>query len=158
MNTILLQIKLLLKIITLTRRQLLIQIAKDHLGVDASPLDRASDEFGCAESVTEILVKAGMFDRVITGTWTLYDALNKDRHWTLTDKPEPGCIVLSPTGESRKGKRAPIVGHVGIVIENDMILSSDSYTGKWAAHYSIKTWRDRYETYGGYPMLYYKYI
>lgn len=144
--------------ITILRRKLILSISADYLGIDFTPHDIVPDEFGCAEAVTTILKKTGTFHAIIPGTWTLYDALNRSRHWTPSQKPKPGDIIISPTGESRLGRKAPFVGHVGIVGKNGLIFSNDSYSGKWKAHYTIQSWKDRYQGEGGYPVLYYTYI
>lgn len=157
MNGLLEQLKLILKLLTALRSKLIVSIAKDHLGIDASPLDRAADEYGCAESVTEILNKAVGFP-IITGTWTLNDYLMRHAKWVPTQHPKPGDIIISPTGTSKKGKKAPFVGHVGIMGDNGIIMANDSYTGKWSAHYTLKTWKERYEDKGGYPTYYYTLI
>lgn len=146
-------IKLLAQI-TILRRTLLGLLCKMYLGKDFTPFDYTPDEVACAEATTTILKMAGMFPRIITGTYTLYDALNKDKNWTVTNNPQEGDIVISPTGLGSKTMR----GHVGIVGPNGLIYSNDSYTGLWATHYTIDTWTKRYKGQGGYPVLFYTYI
>lgn len=150
-------IKLLAQI-TILRRQLISLYCKLFLGKDFTPLDTIADEVACAEAVTTLLTKTGTFNKVIAGTWTLWDALNRDKHWVVTTNPQPGDIIISPTGMSRYIGKAPFPGHVGILGENGLVYSNDSYTGLWATHYTIKTWRDRYEKRGGYPVYFYTYI
>lgn len=149
-------IQILAKLLFL-RKKLIVAIAKDHLGKDASPIDRVSDEVGCAESVTEILNKAITFP-IITGTWTLNDYLQRDRRFSPAETPEPGDVIISPTGTSKKGKKAPFVGHTGIMGENGVIYNNNSYTGKWLATYTLETWKQRYAHEGGYPVYIYRLI
>lgn len=157
MKTILYQLQQIIKLLTATRHKLIVSVAKDHLGIDASPRDRATDEYGCAESVTEILVKVGVFNRIITGTWTLMEAMQSDPHWWPVIDPQPGDVLVSPTGESKLGRKAPFVGHTAIVGDNRILMSNDSYSGKWMANYTIDTWKERYVKKGGYPMLFFRY-
>lgn len=145
-----------MELISALRRKLIYSIALDYLGKDASPYDRVDDVVGCAESVTEILRKA-VGTPVITGTWTLDDYLNRSKHWIPVAKPQAGDVLVSATGKSSRGKKAPFRGHTGIVGERGVILSNDSYTGKWLAGYTIDTWRERYLHKGGYPINYYRY-
>lgn len=145
----------LLAAITILRRLLLHKKAINHLGIDASPSDAADDVLGCAESVTEIIKQVLPDFPVILGTWTLDDRFFKDRRFMITQTPQPGDIVISPTGTSKLGRKAPIRGHVGIIGENNIIMSNDSYTGKWMANYTIETWRKRYQDLGGYQVTFY---
>lgn len=145
MTGLLLQLKLLLRVLTLTRRKLIYQTALDTLGVDASPNDLAPDELGCAESVTNILNRT-VGTRIITGTWTLNQYFLGSDDWETVYDPQPGDIVISPTGEGGKGK----VGHTGIVGQNGIIMSNSSYTGKWSANYTVDSWREYYKTFPTY--------
>ena len=144
----------LLAMVGLLRRRLILSLAKDHLGKDASPKDRATDEYGCAESVTEILNKAIGFP-IITGTWTLDSYLSQDKRFAPTQDPHPGDILVSPTGTSKLGKKAPFVGHTAIVGENGILYSNDSYTGRWMANYTLDSWKARYVDKGKYDMRFY---
>jgi len=135
------------------RRQLIYRTALDTIGVDASPNDLAPDEFGCAESVSLILNRAIGFP-TITGTYTLNQRLQSDRRFAPTNTPRPGDIIISPTG-MRLGPSKINNGHVGIVGNNNSIMSNDSYTGKWMANYTIDTWRKRYQQDGKYPVFFY---
>lgn len=132
---------------------LIISLAKDHLGKDASPLDRANDELGCAESVTEILNKAVGFP-IVTGTWTLNRILERDRRFAPAHTPEPGMIAVAPTGMGKRGT----IGHTWIVGEMGIWYSNDSYSGKWMANYTEKTAYENYTKEKGIPIYLYKLI
>jgi len=132
------------------------RIAKDFLGMDASPDDAAPDELGCAESVTEILKAAGCMPYVDTSTYRMYRYFRADKNWELVEDPQEGDVVLSPTGHSSK-RPVPFVGHTGIVGANGTIMASDSRTGKFMSNYTIDLWRGRWVKRGGYKMLFYRY-
>jgi len=126
------------------------------VGMDASPADLAPDELGCAETVSEIARKViPKFPR-ITGTWTLWDYLRKSNDWTLVDTPEPGDILISPTGTSSKGSRRPFVGHTGYVGQRSKVYSNDSFTGNFEQNFTLESWSARYEVKGGYPIYYFR--
>lgn len=148
------KLKELLAILTDLRRRYIYKVALNSIGLDPSPLDRADDVLGCVESVTEILKKAGAFPKITTGTYTFYFELARSRHWAPTAKPREGDIVISPTGMGN-GK---IRGHVGIFAKNGVIMSNDSWTGKWQANYDIDRWNARYRDIGGMPVHYFTFI
>lgn len=152
MKAIYTQLLLILKQITVLRTKLIVQVAKDSLGKDASPLDRVDDIVGCVESVTEILVKVGVWNKVEVGTYTFWKKLAQSNKWVLVSTPKPGDIIISPTGLGN----GSIQGHVGIVGDNGIIFSNDSYTGKWMTHYTINTWEKRYGEKGGFPIYYFR--
>lgn len=132
------------------------RVALNSLGMDASPNDTAPDELGCAESVTEILKAAGAMPYVEISTYRLYNYFKADKNWTLVEDPQPGDVILSPTGYSTKVP-APFPGHVGIIGKNGTIMSNDSATGRFMSNYSLDTWRGRWVKRGGYKMLFYRY-
>lgn len=148
------QIRLLFLQVVMLRRKLIHKIALEHIGRDASPLDRADDVVGCVESVTEILVKTGTWPKVETGTYTFWRQLAQSRNWTLTANPQAGDIIISPTGTGN----GRIRGHVGILSNNGVIMSNDSYSGKWMANYDLKRWKDRYQGIGNFPIYYFTYV
>jgi hypothetical protein len=132
----------------------IVTIVKSYIGKDASPADYAPDELGCAESVTTILKKLYPETPIITGTWTLWDYLQKN--YVRMNSPEVGCVVISPTGTSKLGSKVPYPGHAGFVLDNDTIASNDSFTGRFEINYDLSTWAKRYVEKGGYKMYYYK--
>lgn len=148
-------IKQLLQKITELRIKLILQKCNEYLGIDFTPNDVIPDEVGCAEAVTTLLKNIGIMGRVIPGTWTLNEYLKADAHWIQVFNPEPGDIIISPTGTS--SRRGAFPGHVGIVGPNAIIYSNDSYTGKWMTHYTLTSWKNRYASRGGYPVLFYRY-
>lgn len=130
------------------------------LGTDASPNDVAPDEFGCAETIDTIHKKA-------FGTWiapgsgptlstnVLYQTFLKNKmSWQQTKDPVPGAIVISPTGYGTNPSMPN--GHVGIVSKDGRIMSNTSATGLFMENYTLDTWKARYVTLGGYPMLFFR--
>ncbi len=139
------------KIGSLSERELLHEYAKLYVGRDASPLDVASDDLGCAESVTSILRNVIPFP-IIVGTATLFELLNNDeRFFSSGILPTEGDIIISPTGSGNGSIR----GHVGIVGEDERIYSNNSYTGNWEQNYIVESWRKRYEMNGGMPVFFF---
>jgi hypothetical protein len=121
------------------------------LGVDASPKDTASDEFGCAESVSSII--NAVFPGAIQGsisTAELYNQLLNSTAFIKVKDFLPGDIIISPTGAG-SGKIPN--GHVGILGENQEILSNSSATGLWTNNYTLGSWVDRFRNQGGYPIF-----
>jgi hypothetical protein len=77
----------------------LYQTAMSCLGRDASPSDKADDEFACAESVNEIVFRAfgdyaGATFRPAGCTWLSRTTKNSQK----VTSPIKGDIVISPTG------------------------------------------------------------
>lgn len=132
--------------------------ALTFLGKDASPNDVAPDEVGCAETAYDILLAAlgknvGISFTVSTNT--LYNELRASKGYIKTDQPLEGDIWISPTGY---GSGALPNGHVAIVgrvdnsnPENTQLMSNSSATGTFEQNYTVKTWKERYVTLGGYP-------
>lgn len=127
------------------------KVAINSLGQDASPKDRASDELGCAETVSELINLVTPFP-IITGTWKLWDKLNKDERFEKINAPEAGAIIISPTATGN----GSIVGHTGICDTGNAIMSNDSFKGTFERNYTQDSWRERYKTQGGFPIHYYR--
>lgn len=126
--------------------------ALKYLGTDASPKDLASDNFGCAESVSNVIAGLVRGFPIVTGTWSLYDMLRLSMRFTKVGEgrePLPGDVVVCVTGQ---GRGSVPNGHVGIVGLEGAIMSSDSRTGKFESNYTFKTWDDRYVKQGKYPV------
>ena len=61
---------------------------------------------------------------------------------------------MSPTGMGTTGKIPN--GHVGIVSEDEEIMSNSSATGLWTQNYTLVSWVAKYRTLGGYPIYFYR--
>lgn len=129
----------------------LLSVCTAHLGTDASPNDVAPDELGCAETVTALLQKIYPETPIITGTYTLYEYLNNSPKYQKINEPEPEAIIISPTGMGNLGTN----GHVGIFMEDGLIASNDSRTGKFLQNYTFETWKSYYGK-RGYPTFLFK--
>lgn len=140
-------------------RERLHEAAVACLGMDASPNDVAPDELGCAESVNEIYRKA--FGEYIEtpgiSTTRLFAAMvDRQDKFARVLTPEPGVIIISPTGFSSNKNTTIKHGHVGIFDKDDIIMSNSSTTGKFERNFTITSWIDRYRNKGSYPIYYFK--
>lgn len=125
------------------------------LGVDASPLDEAPDDYGCADSVSKVILSA--FPEVIKGsvsTAELYNQLSASKDFVKVSQFKPGDVIISPTGMSTTGGLKN--GHVGIVAEDEGVMSNASATGLWTLNYNISSWVARYRTLGGFPIFFFR--
>lgn len=145
-------VALLESILKLFMPKTLLQVCKEALMTDASPKDEAPDEVGCANTVTELLRKVYPDVPRELSTIALNAHLsNPASNWMRVDIPQPEDIVISPTN----GKK---IGHVGIVMDNNLIASNNSYgtyKGLFTQNYTVDTWNARY-TKLGLPVYYYR--
>lgn len=125
------------------------------LGVDASPNDLAPDEFGCAETVSDIIVVSGVDFPICVSTKQLHEEFQASPtvFTEIVDGPKEGDVILSPTGWGN-GKIPN--GHTGIIDKNGIIMSNSSVSGTFEKNYTLKTWKDRFVTIGGYPIFFWR--
>lgn len=144
-------------------RNQLYESALKYIGIDASPADRVPDEVACAESVCDIIKSIMPTMPVITGTWTLWDYMEKHAKFKKVTVPMPGTIIISPTGKGNGSIR----GHVGICGDRGVIMSNTSFDnpktpenekGKWMPNFTIDTWIEWYKNKGGMPIYMYDLI
>ena len=133
--------------------QKIFETAKSCLGTDASPNDAAPDELGCADTVSNILIKAGFYMPVIISTAKLFTYLSENAGWMRAGYPLPGDVIVSPTGT---GNGKVPHGHTGIVGSGSTIMSNSSATGTFEPNYTIGGWTNRYQIKGGYPIYYFR--
>ena len=132
-------------------------VAKGWLGKDASPSDVAPDEYGCAESVNNIVFTT--FNEEVGGdvsTYRMYKALKENKKFAKVTKPLRGDIIISPTGYG--GTQEVKNGHVGIMSDNGVIMSNKSQNGLFSVHYTLDSWKERYQVRGKYPIHFYRRI
>lgn len=119
-------------------------------------------ELACANTITGILetVDSTFFgggntvDR-INGTYSMSDELTRNPRFARRyGKPQPGDILLNPTGKGYPGR----IGHVGIVDYYGYVLSNDSPTGKLKRGYTVDEWYLYFEKYCGIPTEIYQII
>lgn len=137
-------------------RKILYKVAVESIGTDASPKDIAPDNLGCAETINAIYEKA--FGAQIGGdvsTYRLYSCLKNHPYFESVSDPLPGDIIISPTGYN--SPQNPMKnGHAGFVGENGVVMSNESKNGKFEVNYTIQSWRDKYQTKGGYPVKFFR--
>ena len=125
--------------------------AVSYLGVDASPMDEAIDDLACADSVSRVVKSA--FPEAFKGsisTSELYKQLKSSTSFKKVSDIRCGDVIISPTGLGKTGKIKH--GHVGIVGEDEEIMSNSSATGLWTTNYTVDSWVKRYREQGGYPI------
>ena len=86
-------------------------------------------------------------------TALMYQALQTNTKFAEVTSPLKGDIIISPNGYSNG--QLPN-GHVGVMGDNDQIMSNNSANGTWDIHYTLASWKARYVTLGGFPMKYYR--
>lgn len=147
------------KIILTTHMDTLYHVASASLG-KVMKLDRSVPNlFGCASSLSGILVAAGVpgLPKLgIAGTNALNDWLASNPAFQRVNQPAPGDIVMSPSPAS-PGANQLAHGHCGVMAEHG-ICSNDSDTGEWLEKWTLPKWQDYYGTYGRLPVLYYRWL
>ena len=119
---------------TLTLGQKIHQEALKWLGKDASPLDLASDEVGCAESASAIIHNViPQFQGSVLSTAALAQTLDDSKYFRRVTIPFPGCVIVSP-------RTATTFGHAGIWTDGKKIISNDSATGTMKINYDWDSW------------------
>lgn len=86
-------------------------------------------------------------------TYLLYQALQDKKRFMEVSRPIGGEIVVSPTGY---GNGIIKNGHTGFYVGDNRIMSNDSRDGKLKKNYTLKSWRERFVTQGGFPMRFYR--
>lgn len=122
------------------------QKAKECLGRDMSA---KFNEYGCAEACNAVFKLAT--GREIGGdvsTYRMYQSLLTDKDFKQVNEPEAGDLIIAPTGYGQGS------GHVGIVGENNKIMSNNSYNSLWEENYTLFTWKIKYKSF---PILFYRY-
>ena len=110
------------------------QEARKWLGKEASPKDLAADEYGCAESVSNIInIVLPDFFAGILSTIVLNEILSEDSRFHTELNIQAGDIIVSP----RIGEQA---GHCGIAMSDTKIASNNSSTGLFETNYSWQSW------------------
>ena len=112
-------------------------------------------DVGCAEEVNSIANI--VLGRPVGGgasTWLMGQALKDNTRFRdiAESKLLGGEIVIAITGTGN----GRIVGHTGFFLGNGDIGSNDSADGKFKKNYTVKSFKDRYGIYGGFPIKYYR--
>lgn len=119
-------------------------IAKSLIGQHLTLDPSVPKETGCAQCMSYILKEAGykIPKGGISGTYSLYEWLNKNFH--KTDTLEKGNILISVTGTGNDKIR----GHVGVVLDDEVIASNNSKTGLLDTHWKYENWKAYYTQVG----------
>lgn len=123
-------------------------MAKACLGKDLC--GNTNIAFGCAQTVNSIVEAAiGVTIGGGASTYLMYQCLNSQpTRFIKAADPEPGDIVISPSGYSSKGVPN---GHVGIVGRFG-VLSNNSVNGLLQEDYTLETWQDFFGVKDGFPV------
>lgn len=133
--------------------------AKASLGTDPSYLDLAPDELGCAETVSNVIARAGYAIPIYLSTTDLYKHLRDSSGWAPVGTPLAGDVIISPTGYG--GANGITHGHTGIVMDNASIASNNSIGpefGRFTINYDLAGWRRRYAVTGHYQVYLFRRI
>ncbi len=146
LEALLLQIQNLKKIL-MPRKQHLYDTAVSLIGLDASPNDLAPDEYGCAESVSDVIRTAFPLINFPTllSTRMLCARLETSADFEEMAEPLYGDIIISVTGS---GNGSVLNGHTGVVGHHG-IMSNSSQTGTWEQNYTLDAWNRHYALKGG---------
>lgn len=138
----------------ITASQLIYEKAKQYLNHHLELNPAVPPDLGCAESLSYVLIKAGIKGLPIKG----FEGTARMNDWlktvaTRVSNPQPGDIIMSPTGMSSKS--APH-GHCGVVGLYG-ILSNDSNSGLWSEEYTEESWQSLYGNKLGFPIHFYRF-
>ena len=123
--------------------------------MDASPNDLVPDEVGCAETVCTLLKQVYPATPYLTGTYSLYDYLRNPKNgFVAVTEPSPETIIICATGTGN----GTMNGHVGVFMDNNLIASNDSSTGKFMKNYDLASWTKRYVAHGGFKIHLFKHV
>lgn len=131
-------------------------VALSFLGSDASPKDEAPDEVGCSDTASYVIMAAlGPVIKHTISTADLFNQMNKSKNFVRIKEFLPGCVIISPTviGKQPGGLTN---GHVGVVGEDNEILSNSSATGLLTQNFTVDSWVKRYREIGKYPIYVFK--
>lgn len=139
-----------------TNQEKLYQAAKSCLGQHITLDPSVPPDLGCAEAVSFVLQKAGapMPAPGFAGTSQLYQWLRNTPVFEFVTSPNPGDIILSPSGSPGSTLEH---GHVGVVARYG-ILSNNSYTGKFDEALTFPIWKDFYQVRGHMPVFFIRWL
>lgn len=133
----------------------LYDVATSFLGRDASPNDLAPDEYGCAETVSNIIRSAFPelnFPIMLSTRQLFAHLLHSPSFQRIVTEPAYGDIILSATGTGNGSLHS---GHTGIVGKYG-VLSNDSRSGLFLENYSLASWKLYFEGKGGFPTYFFR--
>jgi hypothetical protein len=143
--------------IPVSNQQKLYSAAKACIGRHMIITPGVPNLLGCASALSGVLKRAGYTSlpaQGIPGTQALNEFLADSEAFGVADGPEPGLIIMSPSGAPGATLEH---GHVGVVGIHG-ICSNDSDTGEWLEKWTLQKWTDYYHTYGKLPIIYYRWL
>lgn len=132
----------------------LLALAISKKGTDVSPYDRAADAYGCAETASTLLNLLDPTFTIVTGTYTLDEALLRSANFVQVQLPLPGDLVIYPTGKG--GTKEIPNGHVGVVGERGEVWSNNSKNGLLDNHLTVSLMRKIFRDLGHYQEHYFR--
>lgn len=131
------------------------ETAKSLLGYHLTMNEAIPREYGCAQAVSKVLSRCGYAipRKGISSTIDLNEWLKA--HAYRIEKPEQGCIIISPTEGGNIG-HVGVIGRFGLVYPGDFgIMSNTSGNGLWQMNYSLADWKEYFCDKKGLPIIYY---
>lgn len=130
--------------------------AQRRLGTEVSTTNLAPEEFGCAETISDLIIDARFFDMpIMISTIALRDFFNKSSAWVKVGTPLPGDVIISAT-------LGAVHGHTGMIMSNNkdgvVIASNDSRSGLFDENYTLQSWIRRYQNLLGLQVEYFRRI
>lgn len=137
-----LHIKILKSVVNrLMNKKTLVDVVTQNLGKDVTPYG-VDNEVACAETLSTLLNLAYGNVPLEVSTIKLDRWLsNPQNGFTRVLDPIEGDVIISPTQGTR-------IGHCGVVMENDLIASNNSFginKGKLTKNYTLIAWKKYYE-------------
>ena len=120
------------------------------VGWDLSEL--VDNNLACAETFSRIIQKIYLDFPTLLSTIAIKQHFRIDKRFKATLDLKDWQVILCVTGT---GNGKITHGHVGIIGENNLIYSNDSFSGKFSQNYTLQEWIDRYRVKGGFPIYVY---
>lgn len=128
--------------------------ANSMLGYSSQDIPHTNGgRLACAAMVNKIVKKSVGYDFKTCSTEEMYQTLRKDKKWQRLslNNLEPGSIIISPSNNK-------VSGHVGIVVANNKIYSNDSRRRRFAANYTLETWKRYFRDKKGLGVYVFKFV
>lgn len=133
------------------------KIAKSLVGQKLRTIGR---EKACAEVANKVFeIATGKQIGGGISTMKMYNKIRLDKRFkeVKIEDRKRGDLILSPTGHKRFWSKVKN-GHVGFLLENDIIGSNSSKTGLLATEWSFGKWMYYYHNQGGYFVKIYRVV
>jgi len=142
-----------------TPSQELVELSLRYNGQDFTDDQKVADDVSCVFALTTLLHMQDSRVPIMYNTKLFDDYLKDSPLFRKINDPitqmEGGYICVSPTGSGGRPDLVPL-GHTGLYLDSENIMSNDSITGLWSKNYTRATWRKRYGERGQYPIRIYQ--